>query len=52
MSILRELKQELSLMASLSDMPNIPWNEMSLCSRHVLLVNQELFATEKLKNSI
>ena len=48
MPILRELEEELPLMASMSYMPDVPWNEMSLCSRHVYSKKNGLFAPEKL----
>jgi len=48
MAILGELEEELPLMASVSNMPDVPWNEMSLCSRHMHSEKNGLFAPEKL----
>ena len=47
MAILRELKEKLSFMASVSDVPYIPRNEMSFCSCHILSVKKALFTPEK-----
>ena len=33
-AILRELQQKFSFMASVGDMPDVPGNKMSFCSRH------------------
>ena len=35
-------------MASVSNMPDVPWDEMSLCSRHMPSEKNGLFAPEKL----
>ena len=48
MAILRKLEEELPLMASVSNMPDVPWDEMSLCSRHKYAEKNGLFASEKL----
>jgi hypothetical protein len=48
MAILREPEEKFALMASMSDMPDITWNVMSLCSRHMHSEKNGLFAPEKL----
>ena len=35
-------------MASVSNMPDVPWNEMSLCSGHMHSKKNGLFAPQKL----
>ena len=48
MPILRKFEKEFSLMATVCDMPDVPWNEMSFCSRHMHSKKNELFTSEKL----
>jgi len=48
MAILRKLEEELPLMASVSNMPDVPWEEMSLCSGHMHSKKNGLFAPQKL----
>ena len=48
MAILRELQEELPLMASMSNMPDVPWDIMSFCSRHMHSEKNALFAPKKL----
>ncbi len=47
MTILREPEEKFPLMASMSDMPDITWNVMSLCSRHMHSEKNGLFVLEK-----
>jgi hypothetical protein len=48
MAILGELEKELPLVASMGNMPDVPWNEMPFCSRYDFLLKTCLFAGEKL----
>jgi hypothetical protein len=52
MAILRKLQEKLPLMASVSKMPDEPWNEVSLGSRHRQSEKNALLGPQKVDISL